>query len=143
MSKASLIKSLLKILIFIFLILVPILVFSFSDLSNGNSIDITFQNSSTSTISNLKIYENSQGYNLIKDVPSIPSNETLSINVNLTENFTKGSIILSYKDNTKIERKIILIDHIEKGSFHKIDIKINGINKDGILLLDKEYQNII
>jgi len=117
-------------LTYILIALVAVVIVAGIFLSSTDSI-LSIQNNTDVTISGLKIkYSNS--LNDTK-VPEILPKQIYKTKLILPENFTKGSIKISYTDKQGENHEEYLSGYIEKGYKVKISVTIDLVENNGVL----------
>lgn len=69
------------------------------------------------------------------DIPNIKANNSIRLNINLSDDFREGSMKIYY-DKNKERKEFVIIGYLQKGYNETIDVNI--INNNGFIFITSE-----
>ncbi|MDF2514158.1 MAG: hypothetical protein K0S04_4024 [Herbinix sp.] len=119
-SVAVIITTIIAVIILFYLIL-------------GGKSYIKIQNLTDTTLSNINIKYMYSNKEKIIELPNIPPKDNYKMNLLYPDDFSEGAIKLHYTDKHGEQQEEILVGYIENGYHKKIIVKVDSIDKNGIL----------
>jgi hypothetical protein len=99
----------------------------------GGKSYIKIQNLTDTTLSNINIKYMYSNKEKIIELPNIPPKDNYKMNLLYPDDFSEGAIKLHYTDKHGEQQEEILVGYIENGYHKKIIVKVDSIDKNGIL----------
>jgi hypothetical protein len=99
----------------------------------GGKSYIKIQNLTDTTLPNISIKYIYSNKEKVIELPGIPPKDNYKMDLSYPDDFTEGAIKLHYIDNHGNQQEEIIVGYIENGYFKKIIVKVDSIDKDGIL----------